>query len=122
MKEERIMYAEYSKAIKVTSAVRGINSHIILSRAWKISILGFTRLVIKEGLLYMNMPINSDAAAEASTIKDISSTLCPIEVRYMTNKPLVSEMYAPANAASKTKIHLNLNRPCASKQSTLDLF
>jgi len=81
MKEERIMYAEYSKAIKMALAVRGINSHIILSRAWKISSLGFTRLVIKEGLLYMNMPINRDATAEASTIKDISSTLCPIEVR-----------------------------------------
>jgi hypothetical protein len=81
MRDERIMYAEYSKAIKMALAVRGINSHIILSRAWKISSLGFTLLVMKEGFLYMNVPINSDAAAEASTIKDISSTLCPIEVR-----------------------------------------
>jgi len=81
MREERIMYTEYSKAIEMALDDNGINSHIILSRVWKISSLGFTPLVMKKGFLYMNRPINSEAVAEASTIEDISSTLCPIEAK-----------------------------------------
>jgi hypothetical protein len=75
------MYAEYSKEISKLFVVKGINSHIILSRAWKTTNLCFTLLTMKEGFLYINVPINNAAAAETSTIKDISSTFCPIEVR-----------------------------------------
>ena len=80
-KDEKIMYAEYSPEISRLLVVKGINSHIILSSAWKLVSLSFTLLRMKEGRLYKNKPIKMDVIDETNTTNEIPSIPNPIETR-----------------------------------------